>query len=212
MTDAHAHLDACDAPVDALVERARASGVTRIVTIGTGIGSGRAALEAADRHAGVYAALGIHPHEAAEPEAARIDELRELLRHPKVVAVGETGLDTVRGLATAAQQRRLFDAHLGLADELKLPVVVHNREADDEAASALAGFSGDLHARLQDKVSRAIAAASELSPESPVAWRPAVPEPHPGMASGHRLLKAAAVTTVITYLVCIWGLRLAAGL
>ena len=57
---------------------------------------------------------------------------------PKVVAVGETGLDTVRGFATPAQQRRLFDAHLGLADELKLPVVVHNREADDEAAAALA--------------------------------------------------------------------------
>jgi len=144
VTDAHAHLDACDERVDTLVERAREVGVTRIVTIGTGIGSSRAALEAADRHAGVYAALGIHPHEAAEPEAARIDELRELLRHPKVVAVGETGLDTVRGLATAAQQRRLFDAHLGLADELQLPVVVHNREADDEAASALAAFSGTV--------------------------------------------------------------------
>ena len=78
------------------------------------------------------------------PEAARIDELRELLRHPKVVAVGETGLDTVRGFATAAQQRRLFDAHLGLADELKLPVVIHNREADDEAASVLAAFSGTV--------------------------------------------------------------------
>ena len=144
MTDAHAHLDACDEPVDTLVERAREAGVTRIVTIGTGIGSSRAALEAADRHAGVYAALGIHPHEAAEPEAARIEELRELLRHPKVVAVGETGLDTVRGFATPTQQRRLFDAHLGLADELELPVVVHNREADDEAAAALATFAGTV--------------------------------------------------------------------
>ena len=58
--------------------------------------------------------------------------------------MGETGLDTIRGIATPAQQRRLFDAHLGLADELKLPVVVHNREADDEAAAALAPFAGTV--------------------------------------------------------------------
>jgi TatD DNase family protein len=144
VTDSHAHLDACDEPADVLVERARAAGVTRIVTIGTGIGSGRTALGLAERHAGVYAALGIHPHEAAAPEAERMDELRDLLRHPKAVAVGETGLDTVRGFATPQQQRGLFAAHLRLADELALPVVVHNREADDDTASALASFDGTV--------------------------------------------------------------------
>ena len=144
MTDSHAHLDACDEPADTLVERARAAGVTRIVTIGTGIESSRAALETAERHTGVYAALGIHPHQAGEREADRMDELRDLLRHPKAVAVGETGLDTVRGFATSEQQRRLFEAQLALADELGLPVVVHNREADEETASALAPFSGTV--------------------------------------------------------------------
>ena len=144
MTDAHAHLDACDEPPDTLVEHARDAGVTRIVTIGTGIESGRAALDVADRHAGVYAALGIHPHQAAEPEAGRIDELRDLLRHPKAVAVGETGLDTVRRFATREQQRRLFEAHLALADELRLPIVIHNREADDDTASALSSFGGTV--------------------------------------------------------------------
>jgi TatD DNase family protein len=144
VTDAHAHLDACDEPPDTLVERARDAGVMRIVTIGTGIESSRAALEVADRHPGVYAALGIHPHQAAEPEAGRIDELRELLRHPKAVAVGETGLDTVRRFATREQQRRLFDAHLALADELRLPVVIHNREADDDTAAALSSFGGTV--------------------------------------------------------------------
>jgi TatD DNase family protein len=144
VTDSHAHLDACDEAADTLVERAHDAGVTRIVTIGTGIESSRVALELADRHNGVYASLGIHPHEAADPEAERIDELRELLRHPKAVGVGETGLDTVRGTASPEQQRRLFDAHLDLAAELGLPVVIHNREADESTAAALARFDGTV--------------------------------------------------------------------
>ena len=144
MTDAHAHLDACDEPPDTLVEHARDAGVMRIVTIGTGIESSRAALDVSDRHPGVYAALGIHPHQAAEPEAGRVDELRQLLQHPKAVAVGETGLDTVRRFATREQQRRLLEAHLALADDLRLPVVIHNREADDDTAAALSSFGGTV--------------------------------------------------------------------
>jgi TatD DNase family protein len=144
VTDSHAHLDACDEPADVLVERADEAGVTRIVTIGTGIDSGRAALELTERHEGVYAALGIHPHEAATAEAERIDELRELLRHPKAVGVGETGLDSVRQFASAEEQRRLFAAHLDLASDLGLPVVIHNREADEGTADALVRFDGTV--------------------------------------------------------------------
>ena len=118
--------------------------MTRIVTVGTGIDSCRAALELADEHDGVFAALGIDPHQAASPEAARVDELRELLQHPKAVAVGETGLDNARRYATPAEQRRLFDEQLALADELGLPVVVHTREANRDTAAALAGFSGTV--------------------------------------------------------------------
>lgn len=142
MTDSHAHLDACDEPAAALVERARAAGVTRIVTIGTGIDSCRAALALAEAHEGVYAALGVDPHRAAGSDAGRLDELRELLAHPKAVAVGETGLDTVRQFASPEEQRRLFDAQLGLADELALPVVIHSREAEEETAAALEPFGG----------------------------------------------------------------------
>ena len=144
MTDSHAHLDACDESADALVERALRSGVTRIVTIGTGIESSRAALAIADEHEGVYAALGIDPHQAASDEAGRLDELRELLRHRKAVAVGETGLDNVRRFATPAEQRRLFSAQLELADELSLPVVIHSRAAEAETAAALGGFQGNV--------------------------------------------------------------------
>jgi len=142
--DSHAHLDACDEDASALVERARAAGVTRTVTIGTGIDSCRAALAIAEANDGVYAALGIDPHQAATPEAQRVDELRELLVHPRAVAVGETGLDTVRRYASPAQQRRLMDAQLALADELELPVVIHNREADAETATALEPFGGTV--------------------------------------------------------------------
>jgi TatD DNase family protein len=144
VTDSHAHLDACEEPVATLVERARAAGVARIVTIGTGIDSCRMSLEIAEQHDGVFAALGIDPHQAATPEADRVEELRELLGHPKAIAVGETGLDTVRRFASPLQQRRLFDAQLELADELSLPVVVHSREAAEETAEALAPFGGTV--------------------------------------------------------------------
>jgi TatD DNase family protein len=127
-----------------VVARAHEAGVTRIVTIGTGIDSCRAALAIAEAHVEVYAALGIDPHQAGTAEASRIDELRELLAHPKAVAVGETGLDNVRRVATPEQQRRLLDAHLELAAELGLPVVIHNREADDETMRALEGFAGTV--------------------------------------------------------------------
>jgi TatD DNase family protein len=143
VTDSHAHLDACDEP-GAIVERARAAGVTRIVTIGTGIDSCRTALALADENDGVFAVLGIDPHQAASPEARRLDELQQLLDHPKAVAVGETGLDNARQFATPEEQRRLFDAQLALADEVGLPIVVHTRDADADTAAALAGFAGTV--------------------------------------------------------------------
>lgn len=144
MIDTHAHLDACDEPAFALVARARAAGVERVITVGTGIDSSLRALAIADEGPGVVAALGVDPHQASLPEAARLGELRELLAHPKAVAVGETGLDGHRDHATLEDQRSLFDAHLALATELELPVVIHSREAEDETAAALKAFSGTV--------------------------------------------------------------------
>jgi TatD DNase family protein len=144
VTDSHAHLDACAEDAAALVDRARAVGVSRIVTIGTGVESCRAALEIAEANDGVYAALGVDPHQAGTADAERLDEIRELLAHPKAVAVGETGLDTVRRHATLDEQRRLLAAHLELASEFGLPVVIHNREADTETARALERFGGTV--------------------------------------------------------------------
>lgn len=143
MTDSHAHLDACEEP-DAVVERAHAAGVGRIVTIGAGIESCRAAIGIAERHDGVVAALGIDPHQAATAEAGRLEELRELLAHPRAAAVGETGLDNHHRFATPDVQERLFASQLELAAELGKPVVVHSRDAATETALALATFTGTV--------------------------------------------------------------------
>ena len=144
MIDTHAHLDACAEPAPAILERARAAGVTRVVTVGTSIDACRVALQLADHEPDVYAALGIHPHDAASADAGRIDELRDLLAHDRAVAVGETGLDHYREYAPHAAQQRLFEAHLGLADDLGLPVVIHSRAAARETADALSGFGGGV--------------------------------------------------------------------
>jgi TatD DNase family protein len=140
--DTHAHLDGCAEPAAGLVARARAAGVTRIVTVGTGLESCRAALAIADENEGVYAALGIDPYRAATSEP--VDELRDLLAHPRAIAVGETGLDYHYGADVKQEQRRLFDDQLALAAELGKPVVVHTRDADDDTAAALAGFPGTV--------------------------------------------------------------------
>jgi TatD DNase family protein len=144
VTDSHAHLDACAEPAAALLERARAAGVSRVVTIGTGVESCRRALAIASEEEGVWAALGVDPHQAGGEEPGRLEELRELLEHPRAVAVGETGLDNHHEHATPDEQRRLFRAQLALAAELGKPVVIHCREAAAETAELLASFDGTV--------------------------------------------------------------------
>jgi TatD DNase family protein len=140
--DTHAHLDASADGAAALLERARAAGVTRVVAVGSGLDSCRATLALAEQHEGVYAALGIHPHQAGGEDAERLPELRELLGHERAVAVGETGLDFFRDYAPHDDQLRLFERQLDLARELRKPVVVHSRAADDDTARLLDGFDG----------------------------------------------------------------------
>jgi TatD DNase family protein len=140
--DTHAHLDACAETADVLVARAREAGVERIVTVGSGIDSCRASLQIAEREDGVFAALGIHPHQAGTQDVERLGELLELLAHPRAVAVGETGLDFFRDYAPHDAQRRLFERHLEIAAELGKPVVVHCRAAEDEVARRLGAFDG----------------------------------------------------------------------
>jgi TatD DNase family protein len=142
--DTHAHLDACADSAEELVRRARAAGVDRIVAIGSGLDSCRETLAIAAGQDGVFASLGIHPHQAGGPDAARFDELRELLGDRHAVAVGETGLDFYRDYAPRDRQRTLFERQLDLAAELDKPVVVHTRAASDETAAALEPFPGTV--------------------------------------------------------------------
>jgi TatD DNase family protein len=144
VTDTHAHLDACADPAAEVVARARAAGVERIVAVGSGLDSCRETLAIAHAHAGVWAALGIHPHQAADEDADRLDELRELLAYERAVAVGETGLDFYREYAPPDRQHDLFARQLELAAEVGKPVVVHTRAADDETAAALEAFTGTV--------------------------------------------------------------------
>jgi TatD DNase family protein len=134
--DTHAHLDALDEDPADVVARAREAGVTRILTVGTA-----QAVELADRFDDVYAVVGVHPHEAATGD---VDEIRHLQEHPKVVAVGEIGLDWYRDYAPADAQRYMFESQLGLAAELGKPVVIHTRAADDDTLAALSGFGGTV--------------------------------------------------------------------
>jgi TatD DNase family protein len=144
LTDTHAHLDACAEPAEVLVARAQAAGVERIVSVGSGLASCRETLAIAVREQGVFAALGIHPHQAADEDAGRLDELRKLLGDERAVAVGETGLDFYRDYAPHDRQRELFERQLELAAELGKAVVVHSRAASDETAEALERFEGTV--------------------------------------------------------------------
>ena len=144
MTDTHAHLDACEEPADVLLARAHEAGVTRIVSVGSGLESCRETLAIAARHEGVYAALGIHPHQAADEDAERLSELRELLGGDAAVAVGETGLDYYRDYAPRDRQLVLFERQLELAAELGKTVVIHTRAASDDTAAALEPFGGTV--------------------------------------------------------------------
>jgi TatD DNase family protein len=140
--DTHAHIPAAEA--EGILERARAAGVDRVVAVATTVGGAHEALELADANDGVYAALGIHPHEAGGDEAARVGELRGLLEHPRAVAVGETGLDHYRDYAPHEAQAELFDRQLDLARELDLAVVIHSRAADAPTLEHLRRFDGTV--------------------------------------------------------------------
>jgi TatD DNase family protein len=140
--DTHAHLDGFE-DVEEVVTRARAAGVTRILAVGSGLESCHATLALAERHEGVFAALGIHPHQAGEASETDVGELRGLLAHPKAVAVGEAGLDFYRDRAPRGRQLELFEAQAALAAETGLALVVHTRAAEEDTVAALtAGADG----------------------------------------------------------------------
>ena len=130
-----------------MLERARDAGVTRILTCGEDVGSSAAALAIARAHPEVRVAVGVHPHRAASLDDVALDELRRLAADPRVVAIGEIGIDLSGRSAPRATQERAFLGQLDLASELGLPVVIHVRDAGPEVRALLAGrtIRGQLH-------------------------------------------------------------------
>jgi TatD DNase family protein len=141
VVDTHCHLDLCE---EGSLERAREAGVSRIATIGMSRASFGKALGLAEANDDVFAIVGVHPNEASGFDHDILEEVHELAQRPKVVAVGETGLDYYRDYAPKDDQRRSFEAHLELADELDLPVVIHTRQAEHDTFEALRRFAGPV--------------------------------------------------------------------
>lgn len=139
MIDTHCHLAdrRFDRDREEAFERAREAGVTHLVEIAYAPAIVERALDLARRHPNVYLCVGVHPSEAARVPGDYLAELRDHARHPRVVAIGETGLDFFRGRAPQADQERWFHAQLALADELGLPVVIHQRSARDRVLEIL---------------------------------------------------------------------------
>lgn len=131
LADTHAHLDFPQFNPDReeVLERARQEGVGLIINAGTGEQSSRSSVNLAEKHPDIYAAVGVHPHYAARITPRAMEKMAALAGHPRVVAVGETGLDFFRNLSPAAVQERVFREHLRLAAALSKPVIVHTREA-----------------------------------------------------------------------------------
>ena len=137
-THAHLHFPEFAEDLPGVLERARAVGVRWILTIGTSAEGSRAAVALAEREPDLYAAVGIHPHDAAEADEAAFDELRRLAESSgKVVAVGEIGLDFFRNLSPRDVQLEVFRRQLDLARRIGKPILVHCREAHAETLEVL---------------------------------------------------------------------------
>ncbi|HEY47939.1 MAG TPA: TatD family hydrolase [Anaerolineae bacterium] len=152
LADTHCHLTLphFDQDRQQVLTRAKDQGVNRILVPGLDLASSRLAVELSQRHPEIYAAVGIHPHNAKDWDHSTKQELRELTQSPKVVAIGEIGLDYFRDLSPRGKQRTVFQTQLDLALEMELPVVIHNRDAIDDLMSCIETWSARLPATLKN--------------------------------------------------------------
>jgi TatD DNase family protein len=142
--DAHTHMDILGLPVDEVVAAARAAGIGRVVNVGCDLPSSHWSVTAAGQHPDVYAAVAIHPNETAKLDGRRAEvllELAALAASPKVVAIGETGLDFYREWADPEIQRAWFRAHVEIARAAGKPVMIHDRDAHPDVLSILAEYA-----------------------------------------------------------------------
>ena len=153
LIDSHCHLDFPELAKDeaGVLARARAAGVVGMLTIGTRLDQFDRVRAIAERHPNIWCSVGVHPHEAKEEGQRAPDRLIEAARHPKVIGIGETGLDFFYEHSPRGEQAESFRTHIAAARETGLPVIVHTRDADGETGDILeqehgkGGFTGLLH-------------------------------------------------------------------
>ncbi|MRS04651.1 TatD family deoxyribonuclease, partial [bacterium] len=131
MADTHCHLNfnSFQTDLSETILRARDAGIEHILIPGTNLTTSKEAVELSDRYECMYAAVGIHPNDAVQWQPTTWSEIQALASHPKVLAIGEIGLDYYRDYAPPDVQRMVFQEQLNLASELNLPVIIHNRQA-----------------------------------------------------------------------------------
>jgi TatD DNase family protein len=162
--DSHAHLDdgAFSNEIDMVMARARAEGVGAVINPGADVASSKAAIAIAAVYPEVYALAGIHPHEAAGVAAEAIGEIAAILSAPKVVGIGEIGLDYYRELSPRDDQQRVFREQMELAREMGLPVQIHNRDAHSDTLKIVQEYSGRVPAIVMHCYSGSAEMAREL--------------------------------------------------
>lgn len=146
LVDTHAHLQwtSFDRDREKVLVRAREAYVDYIVNIGFDLDDSIKGVKLAEQHKGLYATVGIHPHNAVQLDQNVLNKLRELSQNPKVVAIGEIGLDYYRNLSPREAQKKAFEAQLLLAKELGLPVVIHDREAHRDVLEIISRLKGKI--------------------------------------------------------------------
>jgi len=142
MIDSHAHLnDEKFAPdLEDVLDRARSAGIKAVINVGYDLESSKRALELGDKYPDLYAVVGVHPHDAQTVTSETLDCIQQLLEHPKVVAIGETGLDYYYDNSPREIQRAVFRDHLSLARDMGKPVVIHSREAAQDTLQILQDY------------------------------------------------------------------------
>ena len=146
LIDTHAHLQMNDYDDDRddVVARATGAGVKYIINASFDLASSQQAVKLTEEYENLYAAVGVHPHDAKLLNSETLDALRDLAEHPKVVAIGETGLDYYRDLSPRHIQKSAFEKQICLAEEVDLPIIIHNRESHEDTLEILQRYSGQV--------------------------------------------------------------------
>jgi TatD DNase family protein len=152
LIDSHAHLEMKEFDKDRgqVIERAMKAGITHVITIGTDLSSSLKALQLANEYEFIFSSIGYHPHNAENIDSSTLKELSEMAAESKIVAWGEIGLDFYRNLSPSEKQIEAFEQQLDLAINFNLPVIIHNRDADEALLEILkkredSNYCGVIH-------------------------------------------------------------------